>query len=227
MKLLRRALAIATLATCTVGVAAPAHAAVKNDACVTSMTTQVATVYAAAPHTDAALTPTSVTGEIHALCDLRMSIKTKRVATPTETVNGAHNAPGFYLNQTWALLCAGVPAGCAVWHAGMDIGFESYTAPWTCGSCNDAAWQGIDGATNTYLNPNIVGGTGFTVTETNSYWAGSNPAIYNEVSGQGNGPLTATATYTVSFLFYGFPISDSHWLTINCYPTGNTSLSYA
>jgi hypothetical protein len=238
MNKLRKALAIATLAASTIiGVAAPAHAATPASSCVSRLTAQVDTIYASTNKREASLTPSTpaVTRDIVAECNMKVTTthkraKLKSTGTPPGMTMGPraiHSTPGLYTNIAGAELCAlAVAGGCLTWHAGMIILFDSDTAATYCTTCNSIAWQGL-GWSNTYFDPDLDGGTGFTVTVTDHYWAGENPATYNEYTGATNGPLTATTVVTVSFLFYGFPISDSHTMTVNCYPLGQTSVDYA
>lgn len=227
-------LAVGAVAALSVTAAAPATATVvREPTCVSTLTAAVANI----ARTDAVGEPVSAAArDIAAECDLKVRAagvthtSLSGGTPPSGVVNGAHSAAGLYSNFVAAEMCAGV-GGCNVWHSETELVFDSWTTAWNCApagaaSCDDKSWQGL-GWTNTYLDPYYVGGVGFTVTITDAYWAGSNPATYNELTGTGSPPLTATSTFTVSFLFHGFPVSDSHSFTISCWPSGAVGLTGA
>jgi hypothetical protein len=88
------------------------------------------------------------------------------------------------------------PVSCLLWRQDLKELYY-YNHQWV--------WQTLDGYTNSYINCYDHGGTGFSVSLQACPWGGSNPGWLNH-------PLTATCYFEVSFLFYGFPISHSHWL---------------
>jgi len=127
------------------------------------------------------------------------SAVTSNAVTPDVTLNSWYEAP---------YMCNAGIAGfgnCAFWHAEMHVGWEGAMNP-------VQVWL-----TSTRPNPDCgdKGGIGFTPTVS---YCGST-RLFD--SGRNLPKEEFTETFTVSFIYNGFPVSDAHEIVFDGYPDGS------